>query len=189
MYKICKTEESTARQRSVEQALQQMMLSKRIENISVRELCVAAGIPRNSFYRYFDSCEDVLYALIDHTLLDINEDAFLHWNGSPNLELSDLEHYFETWYHKREFLDALSKNGCSWLLVDRIEALMDKGKDTTSMSQNFARKQAWYIPTYATYAIMLRWHKHGFPDTPQAMAKVTFEMFSDSCISMGNSFL
>ena len=109
MYKLCKTEESTARQRSVEQALQQMMLTKRIENISVSELCMAAGIPRNSFYRYFDSCEDVLYALIDHTLLDINEDAFLHWNGNQNLELPDLEHYFEIWYHKREFLDALSK--------------------------------------------------------------------------------
>lgn len=189
MYKICKTDESVARQRSVEQTLQQLMLSKRIENISVSELCMAAGIPRNSFYRYFDSCEDALYAMIDHTLLDINEDAFLHWNGNQNLELADMEHYFETWYHKREFLDALAKNGCSWLLVDRIEALMDKGKDTTSQQKNFAREQSWYILTYATYAIMLRWHKHGFPDTPQEMAKVTFEMFSDSCISMRNSFL
>ena len=94
MYKICKTEESSARQRSVEQTLQQMLLSRQIENISVSDLCMAAGIPRNSFYRYFDSCEDVLYALIDHTLLDINEDVFLHWNGNPNLEPSDLEHYF-----------------------------------------------------------------------------------------------
>ena len=189
MYKICKTEESTTRQRSVEQTLQQMLLSRQIENISVSDLCMAAGIPRNSFYRYFDSCEDVLYALIDHTLLDINEDVFLHWNGNPNLEPSDLEHYFEIWYCKQEFLDALSKNGCLWLLIDRTEKLKDKGKDPTSLSQDFAHKQVWYILTYAIMSVILRWYKHGFPDTPQAMAKVTFELLSDSWVSMGDSFL
>ena len=62
MYKLCKTEQSAARQRELEQSLAAMMLVRRYEDISVSEFCSYAGIPRKAFYRYFSSKDGALYA-------------------------------------------------------------------------------------------------------------------------------
>jgi len=69
MYKLCKTEQSAARQRELEQGLLEIMANKRFDDISVSDLCEKIGIPRKSFYRYFSGKDGALYALIDHTLM------------------------------------------------------------------------------------------------------------------------
>ena len=68
MYKLCKTEQSAKRQREIEGKLLALMWQKHFDDISITELCEFVGMPRKSFYRYFDSKEDALEALIDHTL-------------------------------------------------------------------------------------------------------------------------
>ena len=55
MYKQCQTEQSTARQRQLEQGLLQIMQKRHYDEISVSDLCEELGIPRKSFYRYFAS--------------------------------------------------------------------------------------------------------------------------------------
>ena len=55
MYKLCKTEQSANRQRSLEQGLLQAMQIKHFDEISVSDLCAQLDVPRKAFYRYFDS--------------------------------------------------------------------------------------------------------------------------------------
>ena len=69
MYKMCKTEQSAARQRELEEGLLNIMLSRHYDEISVSELCDQLNVPRKSFYRYFSGKDGALHALIDHTLL------------------------------------------------------------------------------------------------------------------------
>ena len=68
MYKLCKTEQSAKRQREIEMALLNLMSKKSYSEISITELCKNLGMPRKTFYRYFESKEDTLYALIEHTM-------------------------------------------------------------------------------------------------------------------------
>ena len=51
MYKLCKTEQSAQRQRSLEEGLLTAMKTKRYEEITISDLCSQMGIPRKSFYR------------------------------------------------------------------------------------------------------------------------------------------
>ena len=73
MYKLCKTEQSAARQRQLEQGLLQIMQTQQYEDISISDLCDRLGIPRKSFYRYFSSKDGALMALIDHTLMEFEQ--------------------------------------------------------------------------------------------------------------------
>ena len=70
MYKQCRTEQSSNRQRILEQGLLDAMIQQHYDSISVSDLCSRMGIPRKSFYRYFSGKEGALHALIDHALLD-----------------------------------------------------------------------------------------------------------------------
>ena len=45
MYKQCRTEQSAARQRQLEQGLLQVMLKRQYEEISVSDLCAEIGVP------------------------------------------------------------------------------------------------------------------------------------------------
>ena len=73
MYKLCKTQQSAARQRQLELGLLQAMLEQHYEEVSVSDLCDRMQIPRKSFYRYFSGKDGALHALIDHTLLEFQE--------------------------------------------------------------------------------------------------------------------
>ena len=189
MYKFCKTEESLERQRGLEYALQRMMQHSRLEDISVSDLCKAVGIPRTNFYRYFDSKEDALHALIDHTVMDVNGGAIQNWEGNQRVTLADLEYFFHAWKEKRELLDALANNGRSWLLVDRIMEMKDQEKTENASGISFARKQAYDIMMCSAVQILLRWHKYGFPATSREMASATFDLLSQFDFSMPSSFL
>ena len=70
MYKLCKTEQSATRQRAIENRLFDLLKQKSYEDITVTELCLEMSMPRKAFYRYFDSKEDTLCGLIDHTMSD-----------------------------------------------------------------------------------------------------------------------
>lgn len=187
MYKLCKTEESTARQRLIENGLMELMRETRFETISVSSLCKYVCIPRNSFYRYFSTKEDTLLALIDHTVQEANAHSIRAWNGGEEMELADLEAFFGYWQGKRDFLDAIVKNDRSWLLIERsisfLEQRQASAKDSI-LSEAFAKEQRHYIVTYGMMSILLRWHRSGYQASRKEMAKVAYDLFSSSNIIM-----
>lgn len=192
MYKLCKTAESTARQKLLEHGLMQLMQKQRFEDISVSSLCSYVGIPRNTFYRYFPSKEDALLALIDHTLMDVNENAIANWNGNTQIEFSDLEAFFVYCLSKKDFLNAIVKNDRSWLLIERAIHLHEKKQAHTNARiepENFAEEQARYTMVYGMVSILLRWHRFGYPATPQEMARMAYSLFSSSSIIMPDVLL
>lgn len=93
MYKLCQSEKSYQRQRELELGLLQLMLKQDYADITVSQLCEYMDIPRKSFYRYFASKDGVLYALIDHTIVDYFEIP-LPGGESRGSALSDLGLYF-----------------------------------------------------------------------------------------------
>lgn len=192
MYKLCKTEESAARQKMLEDGLLQAMQSQLFDDISVSDLCKQLGVPRNTFYRYFPEKEDALLALIDHTLLECNKNDFAKWEGNSHLELSDLETFFLFWDTKRDFIEAIAKNDRFWLLIGRCNLMLNERKKSTHFTgdlTNFAKEQVDYIFTYGMMTILFRWYYYGFPGTPQEMARVAYEMFSSSGIVRTDLFL
>lgn len=185
MYKICKTEESVARQKLFEKGLMELMLVSRFEDISVSSLCKYVDVPRNSFYRYFSTKEDTLLALIDHTLMEASDNAISKWRGGAYLELADIENFFVFWQKKQSFLDAVVKNDRSWLLVERSVHMHEQKQAHTNIlfdPENFAKEQIPYILTYSMVSILLRWHNSGYPSTPEKMAKVTYNLFSSNVV-------
>lgn len=182
MYKLCKTEESAKRQREMEQALLRMMLDHRYEEISVSELCAALAIPRKAFYRYFDSKDDALHALLDHTL---EEFALFEANRSLNEPRSlrgELEQFFQFWYVHRALLDALERNSMTGVLLDT--AIHFPLRNMVSPEKFLPQDSAWMRPRVFRFAIcglmvgVLEWYRGGFEETATAMSAMACRMLS-----------
>lgn len=183
MYKICHTEESSRRQRELEQGLLDTLGITPYNKITLTDLCRQLQIPRKTFYRYFPSKEDCLLALIDHTLSDCNEIALKGWDGSKDLSRDAQLRFFQYWKDRTAFLDAVRDNGLRYLLLERTTVIVDRMKEN-SETNSFARDQVEYFVAQGLMTTVLRWHQHGFPSTPEEMAEVFGQLLCSTDISI-----
>lgn len=178
MYKICHTEESSRRQRQLEQGLLRAMQNQPYRKITLSDLCRQLEIPRKSFYRYFPTKDDCLLALIDHTLTDCNTAALTAWEGDRELKQIHLQQFFTYWQNQSVFLDAVRDNDLRYLLLDRTSVIVNAMKENAP-SSGFARDQVEYFIAYGLMTTVIRWHHFGFPSSPEEMA-ITFAQLLDS---------
>lgn len=181
MYKLCKTEESVRRQKEIEEKLLSAMLTKRYEDITVVGLCEEMNIPRKAFYRYFDSKDDCLKALIDHTLFSYWEFSDVY-NGAKKKELfSELEKFFLFWIENKRLLDALS-------VSDMLGALVENSASSMYESVNFRkflpeeedrmRERIFQFTVCGLMFSMIDWYRGGFKYSTCEMAEAAVRMLS-----------
>ncbi len=181
MYKLCKTEQSAQRQRKIEHVLLDMMIKKNYEDISITELCERLEIPRKTFYRYFDSKEGALYALIEHTM---SEYVGFHQDKQGKIRTlkNEIEQYYCFWYDHKYFLDAFSKNN---MLEKIIEVSISfPVNDMVSFSKFLPDDTEWVRNKIFKFAIcglvfqMIDWYKDGFKISISDMSEISCRMLS-----------
>ena len=172
MYKLCRTEQSFARQRQLELGLLDAMKHRRFDEISVSDLCEHMGIPRKSFYRYFSSKDGALFALLDHTLMEF-------YDGTPmegmrgNTPLIDLERFFSFWYTHKDLLDALQRSSLSGILVERATTLAREEQLMASYMNSWDHFLQGVAISFAVCGLMsmvFQWYQEGFQIEPKDMA-------------------
>ena len=183
MYKLCKTEQSATRQRAIENRLFDLLKQKSYDSITVTELCLEMNMPRKAFYRYFDSKEDALYGLIDHTMSDYNGFS-VDRSGETDRSLSrELEEYFKFWYEKRDFLDAIDRSGLIGVLIDRT--INFPVEDRVFMSKflpnedDIARDKVFKFAFSGLVYTMITWYRDGFAESTRDMAKLACRMLCE----------
>lgn len=178
MYKLCKTEQSARRQRKLEDGLLEAMLHQRYEDISVSSLCDQLGVPRKAFYRYFDSKDGALIALIDHHLM-----AYEGTNLWSHGFAIDLDAFFEFWVCHQLLLDALHRSGISGMLVERAihntqEALIF---DMPGYSPEYVAATTTFAVS-GLMSLMLAWHRDGYRQSPAEMAAMARRMLGTALV-------
>lgn len=171
MYKICHTEESSRRQRELEQGLLRALQMQPYQKLALTALCRQLEIPRKSFYRYFPTKDDCLLGLIDHTLADCNDVALKGWKEEALLDKDTQLRFFRYWLEHRDFLDVIATNELRYLLLDRTTVIVDRMKETIK-ADSFARDQVEYFIAQGLMTTVLRWHHFGFQSSPEEMAEV-----------------
>lgn len=183
MYKMCKTEQSAARQRELEEGLLSEMLIRHYDEISVSDLCNHIQIPRKSFYRYFSGKDGALHALIDHTLLEYEGFQTAAKPGEKRTYQVDLERFFGFWLQQKPLLDALKRSALSGILIERSikHALSDIG-----MPNRFLHQQEKLVRLHATMfgvcglmSMVLDWHNRGYDMPPRQMSAIAVQLLTE----------
>lgn len=180
MYKKCQTERSAQRQRELENGFLQLMLQRKYEDISVSDLCAYLQIPRKSFYRYFNSKDGILFALIDHTLGDFFQmpHSGRHSRGTAPV---DLDLFFLFWYEHKPLLDALQYSALSGLLVERATNFALEETHLPQQLKHFPpeiREIAGAFTVCGLMSMLLQWHRQGFLISAEQMSLLATELLT-----------
>ena len=189
MYKLCKTEQSAARQRELEKGMLKVMQHTRYEDISVSDLCDQLQIPRKSFYRYFSSKDGALHALLDHTLMEFGGFSLDYERSGVQSVHLVLESFFQFWVVHRDLLDALARSGIIGLLIERAiayaltEEIFPKRylpNDTLEM-----QRQITMFAVCGLMSMAVTWHHESFPKPASEMAVIALRMLNRPLFSQG----
>lgn len=186
MYKLCKTEQSTKRQREIEENLLALMEIKHYESITITELCEKGAMPRKTFYRYFESKDSALHALIDHTCQSYS--GLSMENSCKKRTLAEeMTDFFVFWKGQKRLLDALAKSD---LLPKILESSLSFPiNEFLSVSKflpnetSWERAQVFKFTVGGLLILMGDWYKRGFKEPPAAMGGVAAKILGSQLFS------
>jgi len=178
MYKHCNTEESARRQRQLEQCLLDLMAELPYAGITIGQICDRAGLSRKSFYRYFDSKDGCLHALLDHTIMD-GVAYYIPSSGTQQMDVSLCIRIFEYWRKQTPLLDALEKNSQSLQIMQRLIRYILTEEADYARYMGIAQSDVMEHIVFTFSGIMgliLTWHHGGYPKTAEEMGHLLYQM-------------
>ena len=144
-----------------------------LSHITVRDLCNEAGVGRASFYRNYESKEDVLTAYIVKQWREHERNNSLKTYRIDNMVR--VQSYFEFCFSMRPLNDTLIQQKQEGIILKAYEIIMPN-LDQGESNENFALS---YM-AYGLFGVFIMWAKGGYAQTPEEMAKIVItEIFKD----------
>lgn len=148
----------------ITESLLTLLEDKAIEEISISELCDNAGIGRASFYRNFNSKEDILRAYINKLFEGWKSD----WEKNNSLPLSSgIGMIFEHFEQHKDFYRLLNERHLIYLLKDVI-------LDTMELKPDLPKAEAYAkaFVVYSLYGWIEIWFQRGMQESAEEMKQL-----------------
>ena len=154
-------------------ALMKLLTKKPYEKITVCEITKTAGVSRMSFYRNFESKEDLIFNGIKEIVLSVNNKIKQH--EVVNIYTITKE-FFETF---KNFKDIITSFDNSPITKELLDVIVKRMKENIPI--DYMNKTSKYIPIFYFGAIsttMIEWLKSGAVETPDEMARMISSLIS-----------
>ena len=151
-------------------ALIELLKEKPISKISIEELTKKADVGRATFFRHFDSKED----LLSYRLVEIYKE---YMGDSFDASYSDIEHSIKFFNFYRDTLDLhllLLNNNLDSVIFEGFRKVLiplEEQSDTDSIYTTF-------FTAYGLFGVILKWIKNGCKENSEEMAKLCRDLLS-----------
>ena len=153
-------------------ALIQLMHHKNIKQITIQELVKKAGVGRSSFYRHFDSKEDILSyrinQLIDTTKFDLNPYTDKHLRSYMITQ-------FRLWKNNKDFIIVLKKNNLLYLLFKQTSLSAKNNINAFHLYKN--PYQAVFFSS-AAIRVIIQWIENNFKESEEELTEIFIYLMS-----------
>lgn len=142
-------------------ALLDMMKKKPFNSITITDLTKRAGVGRVSFYRNFESKEEIL----QKHLKNLMDEWFKQYEGIEGDNSN--EKIFEYFYQNKDLYIMLYRQGLAHI---SLQSIMDACGPKPEQPNALAYVSAFIA--YGIYGWIEQWFKRGVQETPQEMVKL-----------------
>lgn len=175
MATLCHTEYAARKRSLLETSLLNLMGRKAYQDISVTDICREAGVPRRTFYHYFEGKEAVLDSLIEVLMQRCFTDVMFDFRRGPEYMKSSFSRVFCFWEgENREKLDMLLRSGLEsrvmawasqWIWRDQPDVLQKSGLDPKLVEIGLM------VGTTGFFSLLFYWSQGGYRESPEEMAE------------------
>ena len=157
-------------------ALVQLMYKKDYSNITIKEICEKAGVSRMSFYRYYNSKDDIFIDYCDAKF----EEFYEEYLNSPNLTLEQfilsLFKFFKKYYRQ---LVILRTAGKEQILINQFNGYLKYliAHNNTKIVQAQAKNHVvGPMCSGGLYNVLMLWLDNGMEQSPEEMTHLIMSL-------------
>lgn len=159
-------------QKEITDALLVLMQDHPYNEITIKQILLESKLARKTFYRNFESKDDVLLSLIKHILDD-------YFDIVNNAKGNVLDTIFDFADRNRELLMLLDKNDMLYVVLQSLnsfsdEALSNQNKDLNPFSKLFEGLDQEYLIALnmgAVWNVISLWVHRGMKESPESVKK------------------
>lgn len=167
------------------------------EHITITQICQEANVGRNTFYRHFNTKEDLLKLIIKKKVRSIVE-AFEsgQYIDLKNAQMRDIEftyrRYYEFWYSEKQFLLTIYKQNLFYLFSYEYAAnlhnyvfdsiMLSDSSGIVSQSSDFM----YACSAASLTSLLYTWTAHEFREPIDCMVQLTIQLRGLKNVIKGN---
>lgn len=157
----------------MEEALLKLMQTEKYREITIKEITDHAGLTRRTFYRNYNSKDDILLGCFNRIWGEYRELIA----GQVDLSLPSIARVFFTQMRKHaDFLALISRHQLFQLFLAQVDTLLPPAFDELKgKAMPFSQESVRYALTFSAGGflhILIRWLDDGAQKTPEEMAGV-----------------
>ena len=145
-------------------ALLSLLEKKRLNEITISELCSKAGLSRLSFYRNYDSTEEIIREHLSGITDSFLSSTYANFRTTPREEFIAL--LFEHMYSLRDLVTVLIQNNLSYLLKEEFDSAFMRSVDI------YNDPYRCYTASGAYFNLFYCWFQNGCKEKPSEVSKM-----------------
>lgn len=165
-------EANKAVREKIGRALVSLMEKKPFSEITVTDIIKDAGVARASYYRNFQTKEEVLISLTDELM-----ELFKKQISQLNAALFSYEYIlliFRFFRHYKSMILPVFHSGLAYIYLDMLDRELEERLGT--MQFNDVKRYRVYFYSGALYNVFLKWLENDMKETPTEMAETISQM-------------
>ena len=155
----------------IKQSFLTLLDAHKLEEITVKELCLEANINRATFYRNFKD----IYDLFEEIENDLTQEIFP--NGSADFDLNQL---LEVIYHNQTFYKEFFNNHLQSKLISSITEDLHKSFAIVLKENNVFNEKEYdayfHFALHGVTGLLKEWISHGCTPSPKEFAPLLIKM-------------
>jgi AcrR family transcriptional regulator len=164
----------TKTQASIVNALLILIQKYPLKDLPIATICLEADVGRATFYRNFESKEDVLKMYIKV----LNDKYFIAVKETSNLTIEKLAKlFFEYWEENKAFLSLVDRNDISLFLLEESRHVENYIQDSQlnvfpKTTDNFTEIESYYFHSFyfaGFWRLLCLWASRNFQETTDEM--------------------
>jgi AcrR family transcriptional regulator len=177
MFQAEKANSQVARSKSrIVEALLQLMEEKQFSDITISEICDRAGVGRPTYYRHYNSKDDIILGELDRIYFNFLESVVSQYGESPPPQ-EVITEVFEYWRQNRRINELLIKHNLNGLLSAALERHFGRLREhkifTMRMDPYLSELIVGGIPL-----VLIQWVKKGMQESSEEMASTISSFFN-----------
>ena len=175
MAMLCHTEYAVQKKAQIENGLLNLMTSRKYQDIGVTDICNETGIPRRTFYHYFENKDAVLDSMVETLMQQCFLNVTFDFRLGPDRMKDSFLRIFQFWSgENRRKLDTLMQNGLESKLMAWSSKFGREEQLGMFLDGEMAPKLVEIVLMVCAtefFALLFHWSRGGYRETPEEMAE------------------
>lgn len=186
MAKQCQSEQTVQRHTALENSLLKLLRTESFSDISVKDICQDAAIPRRTFYHYFTGKDDLMDSLISDLFLECDLAIMPDFASGIKAADQSLTRFFRFWGHtRRGTLELLLRSGQADSIIRH--ALLWARQEHSALPQDHDPAFSQWVLISAIsgfFAMLFHWVRTGCRESAEEMASHVLRYLSEPLLKL-----